>query len=608
VKNPSLAELQAWFSGGPRGHGWDFIIAYDQRTLNALLQYQYIEQFHDQQSLPLFSGSVGEGNVIEHLSGVRLRAPRMFFELSGQDGGSAQLVMDLAGGMLITEERSASNSFFSAIRDLAPAAGPRLSFVTRLIDLSGAPHSDGSIILDLSKGSEYRVNFVLDTLSQIEIGRRFEEFFKDVPGECKRFSLGRMHELLGIPRKFLLRAMAAPGADQPASPNYRDGALLMFVSYRPVDGTIPNPAEFPYPIPADEDNPFSITIMLFTGLPGVRPGSDEPLVILEDFFLGDHLQNDVWAVGGRDNWTQFSFYGDIRLTDQTFTLYPELPVLVAGAERRFSVRPGAGGVRWFVQATEAGDSEIGRIGIDGVYTAPASLVHASKTVLVSAEGLVNAKNYRASTLVTILRESISVAPLYSVCLPEESVQLRAYPASGTSPDIKWSLRDPELGGRLDAGRDTCVYTAREAQFGMAPFVDVIDVLNEYTQESKSIHILVMVQGATLPLFISEDSRPEDNQVQLRVIMDGIEMDLGDLPDDYTIAQYGYTQGWVNDKGVYGAPASAQGVVILMLTIEDPFFPFRGYLTLPLPLWAHADALRRSNQSLRSHVRTALQVK
>ncbi|OAI94700.1 hypothetical protein [Pseudomonas putida] len=612
MKNPSLAELQAWFSSASRDHGWSNIVAYDQHTLNALLEHQHIEKFHDQQSLPSFSGSVGEGNTIEHLSGIRLREPRLFFELSGQDSGSALLVMDLAGGMLITEERNASNSYFSVIRELVPAARPRLSFVTRLIDLSGAPQSDGSIVLDLSKGKEYKVNFVLDTLSQVQIGGRFEEFFKDVPAQCKRFTLGRMDSADGVPPlKIQLRAMAAPGADQPASPNYRDGALLLFVAYGPFDGTIPHPSEFPYPIPADGANPFSTTFMIFHQYhqpPGANPRSDEPELILPDFYLGDHLENAVWALGGAPDFGQLAFYGHIRLKNHAFAIVPALPTVVAGARQRFYTSPSASGLRWSVQATETGDSQIGRIGIDGVYTAPASIAHASKTVMVTAEGMVTGKVYRTSTLVTVLRESISVSPLFSTCSPEQSVELTAYPTVGTNPDIRWSLRDPEQGGQLDASRDRCVYTAGKVGFGTPPFVDVIDVFNEYTKETKSIHILVATPGSGMPLFVSEDSRPEDNQVQLRVIVDKVEMDLGDLPDEYTVAQYGYSYGQIDGQGIYRASANAQGVVILVVSIPDPLFSSHGFLALPLPLWAHADALRRSNESLRSHVRTALQIK
>ncbi|HCN44454.1 MAG TPA: hypothetical protein DIT18_01330 [Pseudomonas sp.] len=611
MSKPTIQQLLDWFYAADRSFGWEFIVAYDRRTINAVLLHQYIQHFDDSRRLPPYSASIPSPLSTEHLSRMELRSPQMSFEHSSLDGGEAHMSMDFMGGMLISEEHPSGEnapSYISKIREIVPVAAPRLSFTVPLTKLTGGGGDARSIILDLSAGDDYKVNFALDSLTQEEIGRRFRLFLADLSADYKRFTLGRVSEDLGVPRKILMRVMPAPGAGKEGSATHGDGALLLFSRFiLPHDGTIPGPSsDFPYPIAADvENNPYTITVLMFPPSPSAlaaRQGLETSQfpIILEDFFLGEHLCNYGWAFALSVEHVQMGYYGDMALRDTAFQIDPVQPLVVAGSTQQFSVKPAATSLKWSVRATEEGDSAIGTISASGLYTAPSSVVYASKAVVVSVEGVIGGSKYSASALVSILRESVAVSPIFAVCGHGKSLELSAETPPG-SPLPGWTLRSPGQGGKLSTGSGrTCVYTAKTASFGTPPYMDLVDVRNPRTSEVKAIQVLVLTDTAQVPLFLGEDSRPESNAVQLRVVYDGVEMDLGDLAEEYTVVQHGYSGGKIDARGVYSAPADAKGVAILLLTIPDPFASMRGILALPLPLWAHADALGRSNASLRLH--------
>lgn len=609
MSKPTVQQLQDWFHAADRSFGWECIVAYDRRTINAVLLQQYIQHFDDNHRLPPYSASIPSPLSTEHLSRMELRSPRMSFEHSSLDGGEAHMSMDFMGGLLISEEHPSGEnapSYISKIREIVPVAAPRLSFTVPLTGLTGGGGDARSIILDLSAGDDYKVDFALDSLTQEEIGRRFRLFLADLSADYKRFTLGRVSEGAGVPRKILMRVMPAPGAGEEGSATHGDGALLLFSRFNlPHDGTIPGPASgFLYPIAADvANNPYSITVMMFQRQ-AVAGGQGQEKsqfpIIVEEFFLGEHLCNYGWAIGLSLVYGQMAYYGDMALRDTAFQIDPVQPLVVAGGTQQFSVKPAATSLKWSVRATEEGDSAIGTISASGLYTAPSSVVYASKAVVVSVEGVIGGSKYSASALVSVLRESVAVSPIFAVCGHGKSLELSAETPPG-SPLAEWTLRNPEQGGKLSAGSGrACVYTARTANFGTPPYMDLVDVRNPRTSEVKAIQVLVLTDTARVPLFLGEDSRPEDNAVQLRVVYDGVEMDLGDLAEEYTLVQHGYSGGKIDARGVYSAPADAEGVAILLLTIPDPFASMRGILALPLPLWAHADALGRSNASLRLH--------
>ncbi|MHA6195251.1 hypothetical protein ACX3YG_12850 [Pseudomonas wadenswilerensis] len=602
MSNPTVAQLQNWFLAAPRDYGWDMMIAYDRTTFNELMVRQFIDGYGQNRNLPLISASLEAAHTSEHFSRMSLRSPRVSFETSELSSSTAVLTMDFIGGMHISAEHSSHRSIITWIREIVPVAAPHLAFDAPLDEMSDGGRDGRGLILDLAKGTGFRANFVLDSLTQLDIGRRFGEVFAGLHDERRTFQLGSLAQSLPVPRSIKLRVMKAPGADNPQSDNHGDGALLLLINtYQASDGTLPTEASgFLYPVAAPlPHTPLSITLMTFQNvLTGARQSDPFP-IIMEEYLLDDHLCNYIHALGLGLEHAQMAFYGHVALRDSAFVVDPLTPVVMADAELRFSVKPAATDVKWTLQATDEDGGSIGRISSLGLYEAPFYVVHASRTVVVTAEGRIAGQTRRSSALITILRDSVAVSPLFATCRLGESVDLSAETSPG-SQVAEWTLLHPENGGTLSAPVGTaCAYTARDTELGVKPFVDVIEVRNPTTSEVKTIHVMVTTNSALVPLFISEYSRPETNRVKLQVYFDKQEMDLVDLPQ-FALTYHGYTGGEVDWDGVYSAPEDAKGVAILLLTIPDPLFWFVGFLALPLPLWAHADALGRSNQAVRRH--------
>jgi len=602
MSNPTVAQLQHWFQAAPRDYGWDMMIAYDRTTFNELMLQQFIDRYGQNRNLPLISASIEASHTSEHFSRMSLRSPRVSFETSGLSSSTAVLAMDFIGGMHISADHSNHRSIITRIREIVPVAAPHLVFEAPLDELSDGGWDGRGLILDLAKGTGFRANFVLDSLTQLDIGRRFGEVFAGLQDERRTFQMGSLDRSLPVSRSIRLRVMKAPGADDPEADNHGDGALLLLINFHQAsDGTLPTEdSDFLYPVPAPlPHTPLSITLMTFSNmLTGARQSEPFP-IIMEEFLLGDHLCNYIHALGLGVEHAQMAFYGHVAPRDSAFVVDPLTPVLMAGAEVQFSVKPAATDLTWTLQATDEDGGSIGRITSLGVYQAPAYVVHASRTVVVTAEGRIAGQLHRSSALITLLRDSVAVSPLFASCALGESVDLSAETSPG-SQVAQWTLAHPEHGGTLSATAGAaCVYTARETELGVKPFVDVIEVRNPTTLEVKTIHVMVTTHSALVPLFISEFSRPETNRVKLQVYFDKQEMDLADLPN-FTLTYHGYTGGEIDLDGVYSAPEDAKGVAILLLTIPDPLFWFVGFLALPLPLWAHAEALSRSNEALRQH--------
>ena len=598
--------MKHWFLAEKRDYGWDMMIAYDRTTLNDLLQQQFIDRYVHNRNLPLISTSIAFEHSSEHFSRMQLRSPRGSFETSGLSSTTAVLTMDFIGGTHISAEHYNQHSIVTRIREIVPVAAPQLAFNAPLDELSDGGWDGRGLLLDLAKGTDFRANFVLDSLTQLDIGRRFAEIFAGLDDDLKTFQLGSLDRSLPVPRTIRLRVMKAPGADDPHADNHGDGALLLLINFHQAhDGSMPTEASgFLYPVPAAlPHTPLSITLMTFsTPLAASAMGRDTTEtfpIIVEDYLLGEHLCNYVHDLGLSIEHAQLAQYGHVTLRGDAFVVVPPQPVLLAGAEQQFSVTPTATDLKWTLQATDETPGSIGWISSLGQYQAPYYVVHASKTVVVTAEGRIGGRSYRSSALITILRDSIAVSPSFTTCAPGASIPLSAETSPGSLP-AQWALAHPENGGTLSTtAGPACTYTARESGFGTHPYVDLIEVRNPTTSEVKTVHVVITTAYALVPMFISEYSRPETNRVKLRVYFDRQERDLADL-SHFSLTYHGYTGGEVDLDGVYSAPEDAKGVAILMLTIPDPLLSFHGFLALPMPLWAHADALVNSNDAIRAH--------
>ncbi|MHA6196305.1 hypothetical protein ACX3YG_18265 [Pseudomonas wadenswilerensis] len=254
--NPSIDELLAWMQDKSKTCGWGALIAYDRRKTNDLLQQLYIERFTSGHYLPLVNESMDFDKTIEHLSDLKFSVPLMSFDNASLSDSKVKLSLDFVGGMIVTEEKGLG---ISKVQKVLPLNRPQLTMTQPLARVPGLVDEDGQVALDLAnkEGSEFKATFMLGSLDQIEMGRRFQAYFEEkLTDEQRIFPIGTLageaNDAL-TPAGFIIRTMAAPGAKVRGAPNEGDGAVLVFARMKNrSDGQGP-PMDFLYPIPADAD-------------------------------------------------------------------------------------------------------------------------------------------------------------------------------------------------------------------------------------------------------------------------------------------------------------------------------------------------------------------
>jgi len=264
MSNHSVAELLAWMDGKSKTYGWDALVTYDQRKTNELLQQQYIERFNETDSyMPLITRRLPPvGVTTETLYGLKLGCPKLSFENADLSASKANLTVDMAGGLIVSELRPLGHpSRVDRIQQLLPLGAPQLTMTMPLENTPGTVNAR-KVTLDISKGENIRANFVIGDMDQKQIGAFFGAMFHDLEDKQKIFVLGSLsgefNDVL-TPEEFQIRTVAAPLADRRGEANYGDGAVMMFITFKGgVNGNIPpkpnpnDPNGFRYLIPKDE--------------------------------------------------------------------------------------------------------------------------------------------------------------------------------------------------------------------------------------------------------------------------------------------------------------------------------------------------------------------
>jgi len=256
MSNPSIDELLAWMQDKSKTCGWGAMIAYDRRKTNDLLQQLYIERFTSDHYLPLVNKSMEFDKTIEHLSDLKFSVPLMSFDNASLSDSKVKLSLDFVGGMIVTEEKGLG---IAKVQKVLPLNRPQLTMTQPLARVPGLVDEDGQVALNLGneEGAEFRATFMLGSLDQIAMGRRFQEFFQEELTDDQRIFpigalVGEANDAL-TPAGFIIRTMAAPGAKVRGAPNEGDGAVLVFARMKNRDPGRDPPLDFFYPIPADAD-------------------------------------------------------------------------------------------------------------------------------------------------------------------------------------------------------------------------------------------------------------------------------------------------------------------------------------------------------------------
>ncbi|MHA6196306.1 hypothetical protein ACX3YG_18270 [Pseudomonas wadenswilerensis] len=263
MSNLTVDELLAWMEGKSKTFGWSALVAYDRTKANDLLTQLYIERFNSDSYLPSLSETLDHGDGalnIEHVYDLTFAMPKLHFETANISDSRVEVSLDFIGGMIISEYRPRGGlARIDKVQKVLPLNSPQLTMSVVLADYQGQVGEDGTVSLDISSGDRFTANFVAGSLSQQEIGDRFKLYFESLleDGNKVLYPLGTLAGENGVltPERFDLRTMAAPGATRRDAPNYRDGAVLLFVKLREgTAGSTPTAgSDFEYPLPVAAD-------------------------------------------------------------------------------------------------------------------------------------------------------------------------------------------------------------------------------------------------------------------------------------------------------------------------------------------------------------------
>lgn len=274
MANYSVQELLSWMDGKSRTYGWDAVVAYDRHKTNVLLHQQYVQRFDSESYIPPISVALpSSAYTTEQLFGLKLSVPQLSFANANLMSSKADLTMDMSGGLIVSKITTPGlPQRTDSIKQLMPSGSPQLT-MTLPLETTPTSISEQEVTLDISKGQDFRANFVVGELPQTTVGEMFKAMFQRLDAKQKVYSLGRLNEALNdvmTPVSFQLRTMASPTGGNRLSEDYGDGAVMMFIQFQGgTPGNIPpmpqpgNPDGFRYLIPrADQGDKFSGTLLL----------------------------------------------------------------------------------------------------------------------------------------------------------------------------------------------------------------------------------------------------------------------------------------------------------------------------------------------------------
>ncbi|QXH48398.1 hypothetical protein KSS93_10975 [Pseudomonas xanthosomatis] len=298
-----------------------------------------------------------------------------------------------------------------------------------------------------------------------------------------------------------------------------------------------------------------------------------------------HLPRDVVTFG----------HVNPRLT--TFTLTPLESILVQGSKLQFATVPSNPNVTWSAESVEGSSDAPGEFSktVKGEYLAPpASGIHGAFTrVRITATDW--STGYRASALVSVVKNALSVSPLVEVCqVGDTGVSLKAgHVGQG---ELSWKVLGAAPHGRLaeDKGQAN-TYIPGGNITGKAFVVEQVEVRNSLTNEYRT---LCMITAMTV-------MRPSDVLVdkldaQLGRVWLSVSVGSGSGIDELSVVHGpGQIDTDAEGKLFYQADSSSSEpfcVVRALWNAVPGIVSFEGFIVLPLPLAEHSDAYQTLEQA------------
>jgi len=292
-------------------------------------------------------------------------------------------------------------------------------------------------------------------------------------------------------------------------------------------------------------------------------------------------------------------FGRISPALTAFVISPLEHTLVAGTSKQFATTPARTGLRWSVEPVLATQSfgQVGTIGEStGLYTAPAAGTFEGPFVRVRVNAVDAAAGFSSSALITVVKSALQINPLAYVTHASGTVNLQAGHL-GQPSDLRWTLKDPAQGGRLEGNGATALYTA-PAQIppsdpddpydtGAAYLVDEVQ-LGDAAGTPVQTALLIVESATKLPMTITRVINPTTGTVQLQAVINGKPQDPAN-----TVWSVRYGSGSIDPTtGIYTHdPASRDGFALIGAAFDTGFIGiFEGYVLQTLPPAALEDAV------------------
>lgn len=266
--------------------------------------------------------------------------------------------------------------------------------------------------------------------------------------------------------------------------------------------------------------------------------------------------------------------GDLLLVgrlDQPFSVQPAQPVLAVTGSVVFATQPAQSSVTWRLAGVRGQQGGLGSIDSKGRYQPPPAdtLTQGFLQVVVTA----STSTGSASTLVSVVRETVAVSPLFQVCTAGGECLFGA--SAVGEGQLQATLATPGNGGTLTpAGVNQWRYSAAPKDPREYFVCDTITLTDPASGASKQTSVLVIHDVLALRIQLDEEVAGQGGQ--LRAFVGTAEVPAGQV-------EWGMIgDGTVDAGGQYLPPAHgfAGFDLVTGLTGKNEFIPPSGYLVIP----------------------------
>lgn len=591
----TLDDIVARLQGRSIMNGWGAMAIFSRTRLNRVLEQRFAEQNNEYRFLPRISLTVPIGNnQTIHLTNILLGAPVLSFETANLRSSAVTLTLNILGGTFVDIQHIIGQpSKLRGVYQIKEPQGHRLTMEVGLHVATGNVDSRGRILLDLSKGTDYKCTLAgEDALASQLIGVAFQTYFQSdaLANPCKVYELGSL-DLRGYnaltPYAFKLLTQPAPGATLRNTPSWGDGAVVVFLQLRANEapGSLPidlanwgSFEPFPYLIPDNKNDDgsdmYSATLLIEQALAGYATEAHID-VISSVLFPGER----VFEPGEVREPYDKVWFGNLVEDPDTYRIEPLTATLVPGATQPFKVTNASGdspsGLTWETrcQSSRSADGTLRVNGNQAVFT-PSELSAMDRQNL---RHLVTARwsdaagqQHEASAVALVASEALAVTPMVAEREPGVSTGptvFKVVSLEGTDAPY-WDLENGSLGSlNVAPDRMSAEYTPPQTMDGAPLHLDRIALS---TPGGARVYATVVL--STTPKQLSVSPEFKDDVTELGEV--AVVSDIGNWPAEavnWTV----YGEGSVRPDGgscTFVAPADSTfglSVVRCDVTVE-PF--------------------------------------